>query len=1242
MRRARVCWLTLCLLGVLFVPVGLVTAGTGVEYGPVPPGIAGVVAGERDAALAQMALATLEERSADHELAAALLVMLDDVGLKAAATRLAKGAVRVEALPHLLEVVASSEHPEADVLLERAAAEARPVLRMIAADGLGRGRSPSAVTVLARLTLDEVPGVRIAALRSLFALETPQAAATRMAVPADGETDLLATRLRWHRRCEDVSPGLGQLAEDAYRGGRTVPVRMAAARYLSMPAADTPAALLDAIVREMGSNPMLAWMLRRTSGQPMRGYDAVEMRRIAIDATLTLLERPALEPARRAALIDLALGWVAHPVAMDPYKRDPIPEYRLRRLLPDLGAEILAPVMRRLRRGDFADPRQGVILVRELGEALALPALRELLAPRAEKPPFESRAETQRRRYVRNAAAGALQELGRIGDEALARALLLGDEAETLKVDIVHALAKEPGAWAVPLLGELVAGEDRELRKDALNILERRKEPQARQILIDDLFARMERPHDRLPPLVTRGDEPALEVVRRALKDERSYMRKAALHQFLRRRNPRLCGAEGREVLLGHRPDMRSRQEIQDYIHALLNADPARVVPYVREHWQDFPTDGVRMTALRILMETTGQTARRDAMDLALSKIDASSPLQMLTSAASVFMGPEPDTTNGGYAWDYRVEEIGAFWRRLLGSEDVRLQRQAIAAYTHTKAPDVAARLLELLAKARAGKAIAPDASTPAGEHAFAGLVVRALRYQPWGAVEKTLIDVALDPLGGPETRLLTAQVLIGKLSDTGRRRLIDWLEYTQPTVGPAPDTQLPGEARPRGPGVHAYDVLQLFLAAAIGEKAGPAIAATLYGALRRELFEYYSPERLATLITEGTTSADEALLDARVVALARGIGHAGHAPTVEALLDLVFDMRFAIYARACAQHQATFTCEASAASAAVTPSPLSELSQDDGGMPTSIYGILYQVKLLDDDALAAAMARVLRLARDDGRLSQFPALFLYRVVKNMLDKHTGRKPKTAAVVLRYAMRVERLDGPIQFNLADESMRELAEAGRFAEAAAEQRHVVRILARGNHDDRAPGLWLFHRAVQDALEAAAAAQRGDAGTARNLFRRAVLRAPNNPDVLNTVAWYRALADFELDQAEAEATRATTLEARVENRPSANAADTLAYVLLKRGRPREGIAVLWPRIGERSAMKNGLLFMHMGQLYANASMFRSARDALVEALTWDRALEGALREDPLLAKLREKVTIDKITEAAAQRRLEEDLP
>ncbi len=1202
----------------------------------VPPDIAAVIADENERTLATTALATLELHGPHVESARALLVQLGDVGLKAVAERLARGDVPARMLPPLIDVIGTSRHPDADALLGTAAREARPLVRMVAADGLGRGRSPRAVPLLAALARDAVPGVRIAALRSLFAIESPQAIAARVAVPADREVALLAKRLRWHRRCRDASPALRTVAQEAYLASRSVPLRTAAAHYLTLPQVDAPIDLLETIVTETGQGPFFAAHIRRQRGVPVEGYDHVAMRQIAIDAVLTLLDRPATTSEQRARWIERAVWWVARPVALNARLRDPTPENVLRRRLPGLGAEIIAPVVRRLKQGHFAEPRPGVILLRELGPELALPILHDFLEPRAERPAFESRAEAEQRRYLRNAAAGALDELAQVGDEALARALLLGDESRTLKTDIVYALRGDPGSWAIPLLNAVRKGDDPDLRSTAISILERRSDEAARAILVEDLFEKVENPHQRLQALVRRGDDPAYEVLERALKDQRVFLRKAALSRFNRKRNPRLSGTRARKVLAGFTPDATNRLEIQAYVYALLNVDAAAAVTYVRERWDGLPSDGLRMTLLRILGEAHGKEAREGAIDLALAKASGQVSAPMQHAAAAVFMGPAAEMRGAGYEWSYRSKEVGAFWRGLLFSDDSQLQREAIAAYTQPKAPNETARLLALLDRALEGKALGERDTTPEGEASYASDVIDALALQPWEAVEEKFIDVATATYAAPDVRVRAAHQLMGRLSEPSRARIMDWLAYTKPEPQDGPPSD----------GFNSPDMTQLFLAAAVGEGANEATAATLFAALKRELFGFYSPQVLQRLLRNKPAAVGEANVRRRVGPLARAISRTKHVPSVLAMLDLVFDLRFAVYAQVCAKRQAEVARAADAGAAASVPSPRLALSHDDGtpywGMPFAVNDIIHEVKYLDDETLAAGFERVLGAARDDGRLASFPELFLYRVHQKLLDAPTGRKPASAAVVRRFVRDLGTPYSAIKLQVLEKGANDLASRKRFADAAAVQQEVLRIVARGSHDERQPGLWTYHRALLDALEGAAAVQRNETADASSRFLRAVLRAPNDPDVLNTVAWYRARVGFSLDQAEREALYATTLEARVDNRPGPNAADTLAYVLLRSGRPEAGLRVLAPQMNKRSTLYNALLHYHMAQLQAATKRWRSARDSLVHALTWDRILIDEARVEPLFKPLFAKQSLASISKLAEAARLEQRLP
>ncbi len=196
-RKVRRAGLLLCLLGALARPGPADGAPEGdIQYGPVPPSILVVQVTDVDRKLATSALDALVKppersiREGGHNPSRALLVMLGNAGLHEVAQRLAAGDVPAHARPHLLQVIAASAHPGADLLLARAAQERRPVLRMLAADGLGRGRTPQAVGVLSTLARDPVPAVRAAAMRSLFVIESDAPVAKRTIAPA-----MLATRM---------------------------------------------------------------------------------------------------------------------------------------------------------------------------------------------------------------------------------------------------------------------------------------------------------------------------------------------------------------------------------------------------------------------------------------------------------------------------------------------------------------------------------------------------------------------------------------------------------------------------------------------------------------------------------------------------------------------------------------------------------------------------------------------------------------------------------------------------------------------------------------------------------------------------------------------------------------------------------------------------------------------------------------------------------------------------------------
>ncbi|MHC5011804.1 MAG: HEAT repeat domain-containing protein, partial [Planctomycetota bacterium] len=343
---------------------GRPVAASPATYGPVPEDLAAVRGTPSDEALAVRAMKDAEAAAKEGDApgireARALLVLLDAVALRHVAARLAAGDVPEDLLPHLLKTVAVSAHPAADTLLARAAQEVRADLRMIAAEGLGWGRTPESVPVLTKLASDPVPGVRIAALRSLFALESEPAVEARMGLARDPRADLHARRLRWHRLRGDHRPALLPVALAGFHGGRSAEERRQAAALLTMPGLGASVEILEAIVLEMGTDPVGAALRRIGRGVTRRGYDPVAMREVAIAAAWVGSLHPDVDAATRARLIDRAVGWVARPVSMDAQEKRTPPEFALKMLLPDLGVALREPILRRLARGGFSDPGQG-------------------------------------------------------------------------------------------------------------------------------------------------------------------------------------------------------------------------------------------------------------------------------------------------------------------------------------------------------------------------------------------------------------------------------------------------------------------------------------------------------------------------------------------------------------------------------------------------------------------------------------------------------------------------------------------------------------------------------------------------------------------------------------------------------------------------------------------------------------------------------------------------------------------
>lgn len=1165
--------------------------------GPVPAEIAAFSLGEREQNLATIAFGTLSLSNVHSPVtgvdsARATLLLLDGAGLRAVAEHLASGRASELAIPHLAQVIAECPLPQADLLLARAARSPRHALRLIAADGLGRGRTSYATALLGELVQDPVPGVRLAALRSLFAIESPAAAALRQDLAVDPIPALTAARLRWHRRVGEYPLPLLLTAAEIYRNEPRSELGAEAGAYLAHAGPRAPASALEEV---------LAGMLQLDAPGAPRARptkSALLQRRNAVEAVLGLLEHPDVAPARRAILLEMAVEMVARPVPMDPMGRDAIPEHRLRQRLPDSGEALIAPVLSLLRAGAFADPRAGVLLLRELGPQLALPALRDLLASVM---PGGACAQTPHAPWLRSAAVGVLRDLGRVEVESLARGLLEGDDGASLKIDLLLALEDDPSPWVVPMLREVLTHKDATLRSYALDVLERRPEAEARAAVVERLFARGELPHDRLATLVAPGDEAALALLARALGDERPLMREAALYQY--QRHPTLQTPAARALLDEFARTARTPQEIQGVIYALLVLDPDAAVEYVKARWDTFPSESVRLTSLRQLQQARGPSGRA-AIDFVLDRLAGETGARLDREASAVLGG----------RWGYRDEELAAFWRRMLKGENPHLRVTAVRAVRHPAAKDFTDLLIPLLFQAIKHAALGDDASG-SDEVALAHDLVQTLARQEWAKVEPVLLQLVMTPELDINLRIAAAEETIGRLSEPARQELMHWMRYA-PTA--PKDTALSG--------AESDGALQTIVSAALGEGASADVATAMLDVLKREMRALLDEEW--ALQGEAGQASIARRKGPRVMALARGIAHARDPATILSLVEMLFDVRLGILARIAEMRGLAAAAQPTSDAAGRIAARLLVRAQLDErgnaqffGVPIGVYEMFSPLRVLDDDVLATAFERALSSAEAEGRLGMFPDLYLMRLGLALHHEATGAMPKTAAVVGRFMARLSPIEGPHDYQKLRREVDLAALEGRFADAVAGQEALVRIVARQGADDSEPGTWVHERAALDAMRAARAAAHGDADQALAYLQQGLRRAASDSAVLNVVAWYAALGDVGLELAEDAARRAAHLETRLGEPPSRHVADTLAFILLKRGKPAEALAVLEPRLPDRAAALDGAgtLHWHMAQILLALGRKEDAASACADALTWDRALRPLMEVDPYLAAL-----------------------
>ena len=1102
----------------------------------------------------------------------------------------------------LLHVIADAPSPKVVSALLQAIGDADPVIRHIAADGLGRRRQgvdPDAQRLcterLVAAAEDEAPGVRLAALRALFSLRAASAVEARKALPTRPTPNEEERRLTWHLRAGDGDAQVASRARTAFREASTWPLLMAAGDLLASAPVPATADDLQRVIEKLSMSPDAITPV--LYGQ----HDAVRCRAIATRALLALLDHNACTPQLRHASIQRAIEWIAQPVPMDAWRRDPRPDLVLRQRLPDQGDIIVAPTIAGLRAGTFREPRAGVVLLRERGAAVARPALLDLIRYALEDMPARASLLT--------ACTGVLTDMGEIGDAALARRLFFAPElARLIRLDMVQILSKDKGAWVAPLLDEASKSKDADLRDDAHRALQRRPEARARTVRVEAFFAHPEhRGQDRLAELVRLGDAPALEVLARALRDPRMSVRVIALSQI----TPNADALRTPEVLRLVRPlgaTVKANDEVESFVRALVVLAPLEAVTWVREAWAKRLDDGMREAMLRQVHEVWTPEAERAAVDLALEKRKAHPALPNLDRAVAAVLAGR---------WLHRNDEVADVWRDMLAPGHA-LRALAPQWLAHEGAADLSTSLLRLLADVEAGTF--PQDATTHQKSSIRDAIFGAFEMQPMAAVGATLVNAILDPRLPPGTRERACRAVAGRLDEASRWRLVRWLGWPMPKHRGAGDVG----GTEAGQGANAPAEMQWLLAEVIGEGGGPEIARSLLAGVERELRAWIAAQPSLRLAADQRVRARAAASPVlgRLVALARGVARTRHPEAIQGLLRLLFDGRLGDIARRQLSEVDTQLVTGRGAPGRdvlidFVPLHVGPDKRLTFGLPAPASHILSQVKVLDDELLATNLHRVLAETRADGRLARCPQAYLAMAVLHLLDAPTERRAASARAIGDVLEQIAPGEGGLasvvggRLESVDTEARDFVAALERARRDRDQLAHRQLRREGSDSHR----WARFRVM--ALEAAVAGAAGQSEAALALSRRALREGPHNPSYLNTIAWFLRETGTDLPWALQLAKRAARLERRIDAKPSRNTCDTLAMILLDMDKPRAAYSLLAPRAETADGAAAPVYFRHMAEIAARLGWMNKLEYWLGRALQEDPASAKALKTASWLA-------------------------
>lgn len=1036
------------------------------------------------------------------------LVFAGATGTRRAIDALARAAPPLRARLALVAAVSASDDPAADAALVAQTSDPRFEVRALAAHGLGLGRTPAATAALARLAAsDPIPGVRAAALRALFALDAPEAAAARAALPRDPSPVLRTRRAVLHRLRGDHGPEVAARAAESYLAGETADERVAGARLaVTMVFRGSPA-LERLVIAEYGGSRLAAWLVRRLLRVRDGDADPAESRLAAAEALVAHLTVRGLVPdVERDATLRLAVEWIAHPARIGGRRVDDEARTLLQAALPDLAADprvravLVDALVGELRRNRFDDPAHAVQLLRALGEATALPAFASLADP-GHVP-----------KAVLGHVSGALRDLRRIGDEATARRLLAPTEPDYIRRDAVEALAGEPWTLAGPLLCGLADDPDDGVASVAATVLLGRKEPEARARLDALLLDRAWRPFEQglLHALCAPADDAAYALLERLLREGTADARRALFIEVSAPSSP-LRGerAVGLVRLAIERPELGI--DVGTIATALSSVDGPAAVGYVRANWARVTRPGVLLRNLHVVADPA---AIAFALEIAAATRDDDD--RMLAEIVAVLSGRTPCDP----------PRTDPFWRRLLAKGSPEMRRVAIRALTYVEHGPMAAWLVPFL--------LTRDEASTSRRDALAAME-RGGETVP----EATLWRLAADRTEDEDVRIACATSLVPGASDATRARATEWL---------AECVEEPSEAVAK-------------VAEVAGTSAPPARVERLVALFRGSLDARF---RTRPYLRPASPDDDERARANRVPALATALAVSGDPAALDALADSLLDPRYAVYGL---ETRRVFAMEHEGAggplSSASAPIEQRVSLRDPGSnpaerarapLPAEFEATVGALVRAESGAGLARIADRLARARADGRLARFDDLFVSWIARRVATNGPGDDVARTTASVAFPAPARR-DGPEAIDDLDRRSEAAQDARDFAEAARLGRAALAAGARTGVFDLPPSRWLdagrtpppswsLRRARVSLLDAAAVAVTGDAARARPLFAAATARERHDPRIFVEAARIRLAAGADPADALADARRAVELARRQGEEPAPAARRALA--------------------------------------------------------------------------------------------------